>query len=54
MSGYLAAHLAIGLITGVPPPRPGTIQGINLAAVDAPFSCTQRRRADCPGCAGWP
>jgi molybdopterin/thiamine biosynthesis adenylyltransferase len=50
MSGYLAAHLVIGLITGVPPVAPGRIQTINLAALDAPLVLDDGPHPDCPAC----
>jgi molybdopterin/thiamine biosynthesis adenylyltransferase len=52
ISGYLAAHQVISLITGVPPARPGVISAINLVALDAPFTFTAPPRPDCPACAG--
>lgn len=52
ISGYLAAHLVIALLTGVPPAMPGTIQAINLAALDAPFILADPPRPGCPGCSG--
>jgi molybdopterin/thiamine biosynthesis adenylyltransferase len=51
ISGYLAAHQVIALVTGVPPAMPGTIQAINLAALDAPFILADPPRRGCPGCA---
>lgn len=54
ISGYLAAHQVIALLTGVPPPTPGTIQAINLAALDAPFILADPPRRCCPGCAARP
>jgi molybdopterin/thiamine biosynthesis adenylyltransferase len=51
ISGYLAAHQVIALLTGVPPAMPGTIQAINLAALDAPFILADPPRRGCPGCA---
>lgn len=50
MSGYLAAHQVIALITGVPPVTPGIIQAVNLAALDAPFTFKDRPRHVCPAC----
>lgn len=50
ISGYLAAHQVIALLTGVPPAVPGRIQAINLAALDAPFTFTHPPRRDCPAC----
>jgi molybdopterin-synthase adenylyltransferase len=51
ISGYLAAHQVIALITGVPPVVPGQIQAVNLAALDAPFTRADPPRRGCPGCA---
>jgi molybdopterin-synthase adenylyltransferase len=51
MSGYLAAHQVIALLTGVPPARPGTIQAVNLAALDAPYILADPPVPGCPGCA---
>lgn len=50
ISGYLAAHHVIGLLTGVPPPTPGTIQTVNLAALDSPFTVADPPRPGCPAC----
>jgi hypothetical protein len=47
ISGYLAAHLVIALLTGIPPVRPGTTQVINLAALDAPYISVGPARPDC-------
>ena len=52
ISGYLAAHQVIAMITGIPPVVPGRIDAVNLVALDAPFSVTGRPRADCPACRG--
>jgi molybdopterin-synthase adenylyltransferase len=52
MSGYLAAHLVIGLLTGIPPVLPGRIETVNLAALDAPLVLAPARHPDCPACAG--
>jgi hypothetical protein len=52
VSGYLAAHLVIGLLTGIPPVLPGRIETVNLAALDAPLALAQARHPDCPACAG--
>ncbi|GIH19787.1 HesA/MoeB/ThiF family protein [Rugosimonospora africana] len=54
VSGYLAAHEVIGLITGIPPAVPGRVQTVNLAALDAPLVRLDPRRADCPACAAVP
>jgi len=37
ISGYLAAHRVISLLTGVPPVAPGRLESVNLAALDAPL-----------------
>jgi molybdopterin/thiamine biosynthesis adenylyltransferase len=50
ISGYLAAHQVIALLTGVPPVAAGTIQAVNLAALDAPFSVADGPRPACPAC----
>lgn len=50
ISGYLAAHQVIALITGVPPAEPGVIQAVNLAALDAPFTVRERPDRPCPAC----
>lgn len=52
ISGYLAAHQVISLLTGVPPAVPGTIQSVNLVALDAPASFTVLPRPGCPACGG--
>ena len=51
ISGYLAAHQVIGLISGVPPVEPGRIQSINLALLDTPFTSADPPRPGCPACA---
>jgi molybdopterin-synthase adenylyltransferase len=50
ISGYLAAHLVIGLITGVPAVAPGQVQTVNLAALHAPVAFDDPPHPDCPGC----
>jgi molybdopterin-synthase adenylyltransferase len=50
ISGYLAAHLAIGLITGVPPVIPGRIETVNLAALSAPLVLDDPPHPDCQAC----
>jgi molybdopterin-synthase adenylyltransferase len=50
MSGYLAAHLVIGLLTGIPPVRPGRIETVNLAALGASPVLAEARHPDCPAC----
>jgi molybdopterin/thiamine biosynthesis adenylyltransferase len=54
LSGYLAAHLAVSLLTGVGAVEPGTIQGLNLAAVDHHVLLRNGRHPDCPACGGRP
>ncbi|MBY8871437.1 ThiF family adenylyltransferase [Micromonospora sp. PLK6-60] len=50
ISGYLAAHHALALITGVPARPPGRVDAVNLMALDATFTLDDPRRADCPAC----
>ena len=50
ISGYLAAHGVISLITGVPSLAAGHVYAVNLAAVDAPFAITDPADPDCPAC----
>ena len=50
LSGYLAAHFAISLLTGVMPVRPGLTKGINLIAPEHHFVIETERREDCPAC----
>jgi len=52
LSGYLAAHLGISLLTGVVPVRSGLTQGINLVAPDHHFLIESPQRPDCPACGG--
>jgi molybdopterin-synthase adenylyltransferase len=52
ISGYLAAHHAIALLTGVPPVTPGRLDVVNLAALGETSSVTGQRLADCPACGG--
>jgi molybdopterin/thiamine biosynthesis adenylyltransferase len=54
ISGYLAAHQVIALVTGVPPAEPGVIQAVNLAALDTPFTYRDRPYHPCPACGGRP
>jgi molybdopterin/thiamine biosynthesis adenylyltransferase len=51
ISGYLAAHQVVAFLTGVPPAQPGRIDGINLAALDAPFTFAGPPKPECPACA---
>ncbi len=50
VSGYLAAHLVVALITGIPPVVPGRIETVNLAALQAPLALDDRPHPDCPAC----
>jgi molybdopterin-synthase adenylyltransferase len=50
LSGYLAAHLAIGLLTGIPPVVPGRIETVNLAALDAPLAIDDPPHPECEAC----
>jgi molybdopterin-synthase adenylyltransferase len=51
ISGYLAAHAVLGLLTGVAPLRPGRFHGVNLLRLGEPFVVDGERRPDCPACA---
>jgi hypothetical protein len=50
MSGYLAAHLVIALVTGIPAVVPGRIETVNLAALDAPLALAPAPHPECPAC----
>jgi bacteriocin biosynthesis cyclodehydratase domain-containing protein len=50
ISGYLTAHLAISLITGVPTVTPGRVQTVNLAALDAPLVRDDPPHPRCEAC----
>ena len=50
ISGYLAAHLVIALLTGIPPVVPGRIETINLAALDAPLAIDDPPHPECEAC----
>jgi molybdopterin/thiamine biosynthesis adenylyltransferase len=50
ISGYLGAHLVISLITGIPPPVPGRIETVNLAALDAPLVLNDPPHPECEAC----
>jgi molybdopterin/thiamine biosynthesis adenylyltransferase len=54
ISGYLAAQLVISLITDVPRARPGRIETINLAALDAPLVLDDPPHPDCEACGATP
>jgi molybdopterin/thiamine biosynthesis adenylyltransferase len=51
ISGYLAAHQVIALITGIPAVTPGRINAVNLSALDTPFVIDDPPHPDCPACA---
>lgn len=50
LSGILAAHAVITLVTGVPRVAAGQVQAINLVQLNCPFVISSDRRPDCPGC----
>ena len=50
ISGYLAAHLVISLITAIPPVVPGRIDTVNLGALDAPLVFQDPPHPECPAC----
>lgn len=50
LGGYLAAHCAISLLTGVAPVPAGHIYGVNLTALDHKLVLNFPRRPDCPAC----
>jgi len=50
VSGYLAAHAALSVLTGVPPVTPGRVYRVNLMALHEPDALDVTRRADCPAC----
>jgi molybdopterin/thiamine biosynthesis adenylyltransferase len=50
ISGYLAAHHALALITGVPARRAGRVDAVNLMDLDGTFVLDDPRRSDCPAC----
>jgi molybdopterin/thiamine biosynthesis adenylyltransferase len=50
ISGYLAAHLVIALLTGVPPVSPGRLETVNLAALGAPLVLDDPPHPDCEAC----
>lgn len=50
ISGYLAAHQVISLITGIPAVVPGRIDAVNLSALDAPLTIDDPPHPDCPAC----
>ena len=50
LSGQFAAHLAVALLTGVPPVAPGTVWGLNLMLTGEPVLISAPRRPGCPAC----
>jgi molybdopterin/thiamine biosynthesis adenylyltransferase len=50
LSGYLAAHAVISLLTGIPPVVPGRVNTVNLAALDAPFAFDSPPHPQCSAC----
>jgi molybdopterin-synthase adenylyltransferase len=50
MSGYLAAHLVMALLTNVPLVVPGRIETVNLGALDAPLVLHDQRHPRCEAC----
>lgn len=50
ISGFLAAHQVMALITGIPPAAPGRIDAINLSATDTPASIFDPPHPECPAC----
>jgi molybdopterin/thiamine biosynthesis adenylyltransferase len=52
LSGEFAAHLTIGMLTRAFPVRPGTLYGLNLAALTEPMASHHPRQDDCDACAG--
>jgi molybdopterin/thiamine biosynthesis adenylyltransferase len=52
ISGHLAAHAAIALVTGAPAITPGQLRGVNLVMPDHVFVLDDPWRPDCPACGG--
>jgi molybdopterin-synthase adenylyltransferase len=50
VSGYLAAHAALSVLTGIPPVTPGRVYNVNLMALQEPDALDVIRRPDCPAC----
>ena len=50
LSGQFAAHLAVALLTGVPPVAPGTVCGVNLMLAGQPVLIRAPRQPGCPAC----
>lgn len=51
LSGYLAAHHVISLLTGIPPAVPGQVSMVNLAAIDASQVFSEPPHPECDACA---
>ncbi len=51
LSGYLAAHHVISLLTGIPPAVPGQVTMVNLTAIDASQVFSEPPHPDCGACA---
>jgi molybdopterin/thiamine biosynthesis adenylyltransferase len=50
ISGYLAAHLVIALLTGIPPVVPGRIETVNLTELGAPLILDDPPHPGCEAC----
>jgi molybdopterin/thiamine biosynthesis adenylyltransferase len=50
LSGYLAAHNVISLLTGIPPAVPGQVSMVNLAAIDASQVFCAPPHPECDAC----
>ena len=51
LSGYLAAHHVVSLLTGIPPTVPGQVSMVNLAAIDASQVFSEPPHPECGACA---
>jgi molybdopterin/thiamine biosynthesis adenylyltransferase len=51
LSGYLAAHHVVGLLTGIPPVVPGQVSMVNLVAIDASQVFSEPPHPQCTACA---
>jgi molybdopterin-synthase adenylyltransferase len=51
LSGYLAAHHVISLLTGIPPVVPGQVSMVNLAAIGASQVFSEPPHPECEACA---
>ncbi len=52
LSGYLAAHQVVSLLTGIPPTVPGQVSMVNLTAIDASQVFSEPPHPECGACAG--